>query len=52
MAVDMGLALILTLAVPAMCLLVFVLTQAETWLLHDDDLYVRGQTGTGAGDGG
>jgi hypothetical protein len=47
MAVDMGQALMLALAVPAMCLLLFALTQVEAWLLRDDDRYLRGQTATG-----
>ena len=51
MAVDIGQALMLALAVPAMCLLLFVLTQVEEWLLKDDGPRMRGQTGTGAGDG-
>ena len=52
MAVDMAQALILTLAVPGVCLLLFVLTQLEQWLTRDQDSYLRGQTGTGAGQGG
>jgi hypothetical protein len=52
MAVDMGQALTLALAVPAMCLLLFVLTQVETWLLKDEHPQVRGRTGSGAGERG
>ncbi len=52
MAVDMGQALMLTLAVPAVCLLLFVLTQLEQWLPRDEDPYLRRQTGTGAEKGG
>jgi hypothetical protein len=52
MAVDMGQALMLTLAVPAVCLLLFVLTQLEQWLARDEDSCLRGQTGTGGGEGG
>ena len=51
MAVDMGQALMLILAVPAVCLLLFVLTRLEQWLARDEDPYLRGQTGTGAGEG-
>jgi len=51
MAMDVRQALILALAVPAMCLLLCVLTQVEQWLLKDDGPHMRGQTGTGAGDG-
>ena len=49
---DMGQALLLILAVPAVCLLLFVLTQLEQWLARDEDSYLRGQTRTGAGEGG
>jgi hypothetical protein len=52
MAVDMGQVLMLTLAVPAVCLLLFSLTRLEQWLTRDEDSYLRGQTGTGAGEGG
>jgi hypothetical protein len=52
MAVDMGQALMLTLAVPAVCLLLFVLTQVEQWLARGEDSDLRGQRGTGAGEGG
>jgi hypothetical protein len=52
MAVDMGQALLLILAVPAVCLLLFVLTQLEQWLARDEDSYLRGQARTGAGEGG
>jgi len=52
MAVDMGQALMLTLAVPAVCLLLFVLTRLEQWLARDEDPCVRGQTGPRAGEGG
>ncbi len=52
MAVDMGQAFMLTLAVPAVCLLLFALTLLEQWLARDEDSYRRGQTGTGAGEGG
>ncbi len=52
MAVDMGQALMLTLAVPAVCLLLFVLTRLEQWLARDEDPYLRGQTAVGAGEGG
>jgi hypothetical protein len=52
MAVDMGQALMLTLAVPAVCLLLFALTQLEQWLLRDEDPCLRGQTRTSAGEGG
>jgi hypothetical protein len=52
MAVDVGQVLMLALAVPAMCLLLYVLTQVEKWLLKDDSPHLRGQTGTGAGEGG
>jgi hypothetical protein len=52
MAVDMGQALMLTLAVPAVCVLLFVLTLLEQWLAGGEDSYVRGQRGTGAGEGG
>jgi hypothetical protein len=51
MAVDVGQVLMLALAVPAMCLLLFVLTQVEQWLLKDDSPPMLGQTGTGAADG-
>ena len=43
MAVDVGQALMLALAVPAMCLLLFVLTQVEQWLLKDDGPRMRGK---------
>jgi len=49
---DMGQVLMLALAVPAMCLLLFLLTQVEKWLLKDYGPRMRGQTGTGAGKGG
>jgi hypothetical protein len=52
MAVDMGQALMLTLAVPAVCLLLFALTLLEQWLARDEDSCRRGQTGAGAGEGG
>ncbi len=52
MAVDMGQALMLTLAVPAVCLLLFVLTLLEQWLARGEDSCLRGQRGTGAGEGG
>ena len=52
MAVDMGQALVLILAVPAVCLLLFVLTQLEQWLVRDEDSWLRGQARTGAGEGG
>ena len=52
MAVDMGQALMLILAVPAVCLLLFALTQLEQWLARDEDSYRRGQARTGAGEGG
>jgi hypothetical protein len=52
MAVDMGQALMLTLAVPAVCLLLFALTQLEQWLARQQDSWRRGQAGTGAGEGG
>jgi hypothetical protein len=52
MAVDMGQALMLTLAVPAVCLLLFALTLLEQWLARDEDSYLRGQIRTGAGEGG
>ena len=52
MAVDMGQALLLTLAVPAVCVLLFVLTRLEQWLARDEDSRVRGQARTGAGEGG
>ena len=53
MAVDVGQALMLTLAVPAVCLLLFVLTQVETWLLQeDDDPHAGGQPAAATGDGG
>jgi len=52
MAVDMGQALMLTLAVPAVRLLLFVLTQLEQWLARGEDSCRRGQRGTGAGEGG
>ena len=52
MAVDMGQALVLTLAVPAVCLLLFALTQLEQWLAREQDSWRRGQAGTGAGEGG
>jgi len=52
MAVDMGQALMLTLAVPAVCLLLFSLSRLEQWLARDEDSYLRGQTGTGAGEVG
>jgi hypothetical protein len=48
----MGQALMLTLAVPAVCLLLFVLTQVEQWLARGEDSDLRGQRGTGAGEGG
>lgn len=48
----MGQVLMLALAVPAMCLLLFLLTQVENWLLKDYGLHARGQMGTGAEDGG
>ncbi|HEX9353022.1 MAG TPA: hypothetical protein VF933_04285 [Streptosporangiaceae bacterium] len=51
MAVDVGQVLMLALAVPAMCLLLYVLTQVEKWLLKDDSPHLRGQTGTGAEGG-
>jgi hypothetical protein len=51
MAVDMGQALMLTLAVPAVCLLLFALTLLEQWLARDEDSCRRGQTGAGAGEG-
>jgi len=52
MAVDMGQALMLTLAVPAVCLLLFVLTLLEQWLAREQDSCLRGQSRTGAGEGG
>ena len=52
MAVDMGQALMLILAVPAVCLLLFALTQLEQWLARDEDSWLRGQARTGAGEGG
>ena len=52
MAVDMGQALMLTLAVPAVCLLLFALTLLEQWLARAEDSWLRGQRGTGAGQGG
>ena len=52
MAVDMGQALMLILAVPAVCLLLFVLTQVEQWLVRDEDSCLGGQARTGAGEGG
>ena len=52
MAVDMGQALVLILAVPAVCLRLFVLTQLERWLARDEDSWLRGQAGTSAGEGG
>jgi hypothetical protein len=52
MAVDMGQALLLILAVPAVCLLLFVLTLLEQWLARDEGSWLRGQTGAGAGEGG
>ncbi|HEY3033570.1 MAG TPA: hypothetical protein VGJ54_02785 [Streptosporangiaceae bacterium] len=48
---DMVQVLMLALAVPATCLLLFVLTQVEQWLLQDDGPHMRGQTETGAGHG-
>ncbi len=52
MAVDMAQALMLTLAVPAVCLLLFALTRLEQWLAREQDSWLRGQMGTGAGEGG
>ena len=52
MAVDMGQALVLILAVPAVCLLLFALTRVEQWLVRDEDSCLRGQRRTGAGAGG
>jgi hypothetical protein len=52
MAVDMGQALMLTLAVPAVCLLLFALTLLEQWLAREQDSWLRGQARTGAGEGG
>ena len=52
MAVDLGQALMLILAVPAVCLLLFVLTQVEQWLVRDEDSCLRGQRRTDAGQGG
>ena len=52
MAVDMEQALMLTLAVPVVCLLLFVLTRLEQWLARDEDSCLRGQTRTRAGEGG
>ena len=52
MAVDMGQALMLTLAVPAVCLLLFVLTLLEQWLARAQDSCLRGQGRIGAGQGG
>ena len=52
MAVDMGQALVLILAVPAVCVLLFVLTLLEQWLARDEDSWLRGQVRTGAGEGG
>lgn len=49
MAVDMGQALMLILAVPAVCLLLFALTQVEQWLARDEDSWLRGQARTGEG---
>jgi hypothetical protein len=51
-AVDRGQALMLILAVPAVCLLLIVLTQVETWLLHDQGPPAGGQPATSAGQAG
>lgn len=51
MVVDMGQVLMLTLAVPAVCLLLVVLTQVETWLLQHPGPRASGRPGTGAGEG-
>jgi hypothetical protein len=50
MAVDIRQILILTLAAPVICLLLFVLTQVETWLLQNPGRAGGGQTGTGGGE--
>jgi hypothetical protein len=52
MAVDRGQGLMLILAVPAVCLLLVVLTHVETWLLHDQGPPAGGQPATSAGQGG
>ena len=52
MAVDMGQVLMLALAVPAVCLLLFVLTQVATWLRQDQGPRAGGRPGTGAEEGG
>jgi hypothetical protein len=52
MAVDMGQALMLTLAVPAVCLLLFALTLLEQWLARDEGSWLPGQSRAGAGEGG
>jgi hypothetical protein len=40
----------LVLAVPAMSLVLFVLTKVEEWLLHGDDAYLRANAATDASD--
>jgi hypothetical protein len=50
MAVDIRQVLILTLAAPVICVLLFVLTQVETWLLQNPGRAGGGQTGTGGGE--
>jgi len=50
MAVDIRQVLILTLAAPVICVLLFVLTQVETWLLQNPGRAGGWQTGTGGGE--